>query len=95
MSGSDSSAPGNFERVRADFLKIDLQTALTFSGIALQTTDPAKKQRTTRTARRAYDVITRFLQRTSLTREDARLVAHNLEKLRYELRELGETLSPT
>jgi hypothetical protein len=49
MGGLDPSLLADFARVRVDFWKIDLQIALTFSGIALETADLAKKQRTTRT----------------------------------------------
>lgn len=93
MGTSDRVVFTHFRRVGSDFLKTDLQTGLIFSDIALQTTDVAKRQRTTQIARRAYDAISRFLPRIRLTREDARVVAHNLERLKYELLELGETFN--
>ena len=79
-------------RTTADFLKVDLQTALTFSGIALQHgTDSVKKERNRRNARRGYDTILRLLERVSLDDHDARHLKHNLRRLKTELQELGET----
>jgi len=79
-------------RVRVDFLKIDVATALTFSGIALQTQDPEKRQRNRRSARRAYDTILGLIHRVPLTLDDAQILARNLRRLKSELVRLGEVL---
>jgi len=81
----------DFTRVISDFVKIDLQTALRFSGIAIETTDTTKKKRPTLIARRAYDVMTRFLSKTHLGENDLRIVASGLERLKRERQQLGET----
>jgi uncharacterized coiled-coil DUF342 family protein len=94
MSGTDLDTLAKMAQVRRDFLKVDLQMALTFTQIALQTADPARKQRAIRSARKAYLAITRFLPETSLTPEDAGKVASNLERLKHELQALGEVLEP-
>ena len=47
-------------RLRANFLQIDSEIALTFSGMALEASDREKKRRTTLTARKAYDTIMRM-----------------------------------
>ena len=79
-------------QANTDFLKVDVQTALTFTGIALQTTDPVKRQRNQRSARNAYDTVLRLLSKVEISESDARILGSNLERLKSELRELGETL---
>src|SRR5215469_5262052 len=44
-------------RLRANFLQIDSEIALTFSDIAMHASDHEKRKRTAQTARRAYDTI--------------------------------------
>jgi len=47
-------------RVAADFLRIDSELALTFSGIALATVDEETRSRTNTAACRAYKTIARL-----------------------------------
>lgn len=79
-------------KANTEFLRLDLQTALTFTGLALNTDDPAKKDRNQRAARRAYDTILRFMQRVTLTEDEARFFEENLPRLKGELITLGEVL---
>lgn len=76
--------------VRADFLRIDSQIALTFCGIALATDDWEKRTRTTRLARRAYDTIIRLRLNIELTNVEADKLDRNLQRLKSELTTLGE-----
>jgi hypothetical protein len=77
----------------ADFLRIDSQVGLTFSGIALTATDARTRTRTTNAARRAYDTIVRLRDSVVLTdAEDAHL-DHNMLRLERELRRLGEVFN--
>jgi hypothetical protein len=86
------SVSAQLNRTSTDFLKVDLETALTFSSIALQSLDdPIKRQRNRRNARRGYDVIVRLMVRVSLTEDDARHIDLNLQRLKRELQQLGET----
>jgi len=80
-----------FNRVGADFLKVDLDTALTFAAIASESRDPEKKQRNRRSARKAYDTVVRLRAKMDLSGSDARIIAAGLERLRWELAQLGET----
>ena len=79
-------------KVRKDFLQIDSQVALTFSSIALATSNEEKKRRTTLTARRAYDTITRLRNYIDLTDAESDALDRNLEQLKGELLRLGENL---
>jgi len=77
-------------RASADFLKIDLQTALTFLNSARNTTDFDRQKRNREAARRAYDTVARLMERVNLNERDARTIVVGLEQLRSELQELGE-----
>lgn len=74
-----------------DFLKVDVQTALTFCEIA-QSRDLTKRLRNRRHARQGYDTIVRLMDHVSLAEGDAQYLAENLEKLRAQLVNLGEVL---
>jgi len=77
-------------RTKVDFLKIDVETALTFAGIAMQAEDRVKKARNRQSARKAYDTVVRLMDRVDLSDEDAQLLARKLKRLRSELATLGE-----
>ena len=77
-------------KARRDFLQIDSQVALTFSGIALAASNEEKKRRTTRTARTAYDTIMRLRNSVDLTDAEKCKLDQNLEQLKSELLRLGE-----
>lgn len=75
-----------------NFLKIDLETALTFSQMALQTKDPVRKHRTTRAARRAYDTIVRLRGHVYPRQADSEFLSKNLRLLESDLLRLGEVV---
>jgi hypothetical protein len=86
------AAGAQLNRTSTDFLKVDLQTALTFSGIALQSADdPVKRQRNRKNARRGYDMIVRLVEKVSLTDDDVQYMTRNLHRLKTDLQQLGET----
>ncbi len=76
-------------RASAEFLKIDIQTALTFAKIARQTFDNPRKERSTFAAKRAYETILRLAKKIDMSRNDQRVVTEGLEQLRSELQALG------
>ena len=77
-------------RIRVDFLKLDVQLGLTFSGMALKTQDSEKRARTRRLGRKAYDTVLRLMDRVALTKEDDQSLALNLYRLKCDLVMLGE-----
>lgn len=79
-------------RLRANFLQIDSEVALTFSGIALQESKPEKRKRTTLTARKAYDTIMRLMKDTALSDADRDRLDANLRRLKGELQSLGQNV---
>jgi len=79
-----------FNKTRVNFLKVDLETALTFAGIAMRAENSMKKARNRRSARRAYDTVVRLIDSVDLPDEDAQLLARKLTRLKSELVSLGE-----
>lgn len=82
----------NANAASVNFLKIDVRTALTFSHIALTTADPARKLRTSRAARRAYESIIRLGRNVDLKPSDSKFLRDHMELLRADLVRLGEIL---
>jgi hypothetical protein len=74
----------------AEFLEIDVETALEFCKIARQTRDPRRKIRNRHHARHGYDTIVHLLDRVRLTNEQAHNLDEKLKILRTELVYLGE-----
>jgi len=79
-------------RLRADFLQIDSEIALTFSTIALGTSEQEKRRHMTRTARKAYDTVVRLREDTSLVGSDNDRLEANLKRLKSNLQRLGQRL---
>jgi hypothetical protein len=75
----------------AEFLQIDSEIALTFSALALQTADPSKKLRTSKTARIAYDTIVRLRKIVVLNEAQGTKLNTNLERLKSDLQMLGQS----
>ena len=78
-------------QLKADFLRIDSLVALTFSGIALGTSEPARKEHVTLTARKAYDTVMRLRPGVDLTSIENDKLDANMARLKTELRTLGQT----
>ena len=79
-------------RLRADFLQIDSQIALTFSGIALETTGEGKRRRMILAARRAFDTIMRLRKDVVLSDAEGDKLDFNLLRLKSELQFLGQSI---
>jgi len=86
------TAAGNrANKLVADFLQIDSEIALTLSGIALAASDPEKSERTTQTARRAYDTIARLRTNVELSHAEGDKLDANLQRLKKQLQTLGQS----
>jgi hypothetical protein len=77
-------------RYSAEFLKTDIEVALTFGSIARQSDDSAKRERNRQHARRGYDTIRRLLGRVKLSRDEEQVLSEKLMLLKSELECLGE-----
>jgi hypothetical protein len=80
------------DKVGADFLRIDSQVALTFSGIALAATDKETRRRALTVARKAHDTVLRLMNRFELTHSQREKLDSNLQRLQTELRSLGQII---
>jgi len=76
--------------LRANFLQIDSEVALTFASIALGARDQETRTHTTQTARKAYDTIMRLREGTYLTDAATVKLEANLRRLKSELQSLGQ-----
>ncbi len=75
-----------------EFIKIELKAGLTFSTIALQAKDTSKISRNTANARKAYEVLLRFIDRSMIGNEELAEIEQSLEKLKSNLIRLGEAV---
>jgi hypothetical protein len=74
-----------------EFLKIDLETALTFTNIALEHPDDIdRKTRNQARARQAYDFVIERQKSLQISDTDAAEIAEKLKELKLALTQLGE-----
>lgn len=78
-------------KLRADFLQIDCDIAMTFVSIALEAKDDEKRTRTTRVAREAYDTIVRMKRNTEMGDAERDELDANLRRLEGRLKTLGQS----
>jgi hypothetical protein len=77
-------------RASAQFLKVDLETALTFVKIAQETNDQSRRKRNIRSARKAYETVVKLSQKIEIPPEDTVTINEALQILRSELKSMGE-----
>lgn len=75
-----------------EFIRSELETGLTFTRIAHVADRGAKVTRNRANARKAYDAVLRFAPRVPQTAAESKAIEVKLEKLKAQLRELGEEL---
>jgi hypothetical protein len=73
-----------------DFLRSELSTGLTLTGIAQDSRDQARRNRNRTNARKAYDAVKRFVPRVPLLPDEIGEINSKLEQLRSNLQRLGE-----
>ena len=84
------ASEARLNQTSADFLKVDMETALTFCEIARDTEDPKKRLRNRQHARVGYDTIRRLIDKVTLTQVETREMDRKMEMLRSQLQALGE-----
>jgi hypothetical protein len=80
-----------FNRLKAEFIKTDLDVALTLAEIARQTPDSEKAARNQRNARKAYDAVLWYIGRAILTNFEQEYFIRKLASLKSSLVILGES----
>jgi hypothetical protein len=78
-------------KLKVDFIKTDLDTALTVVQIARQTNEREKAIRNQQNARKAYDAVLRYMGSASLGRSDRGNMMRKLSILKSALLSLGES----
>jgi hypothetical protein len=74
------------------FLRSELETGLTLARIARSSTRADKRNRNLLNARRAYEAVLRFMPGVILTTSQSRDLKNKLERLKKDLRTLGEDI---
>jgi nucleoside phosphorylase len=74
------------------FLRTELETGLTLARIARTAKQADKRNRNLLNARKAYEAVLRFMTGVILTTNQSRELKNELERLKKELRTLGENV---
>ncbi len=90
----DAPHVGDWRRVSAEFIMLDLEVAFTFLDIARTSRVAETRRRNQKSARRAYDAVLRFLPRflPALSAAERRATENKLGELKNRLEQLGENL---
>jgi hypothetical protein len=72
------------------FLLTDLQIGITFAKMAMESSKEEIRTKTTRKARRAYDIVLRFLSTVGLKQAEEKEIGEELASLKLVLQSLGE-----
>src|SRR5262249_18222888 len=87
-----TAAGKQLNATNADFLRIDVQTALTFSELALGTDNEEKKERNRKNARKAYDTILHLWNNVTFTPSQEVYMHEMMSRLKNDLALLDENL---
>jgi len=74
------------------FLRSELHTGFTLTGIARDSRDRARAERNRANARKAYDAVLRFAPKAGLSPDETAEIKSKLAQLRSELQHLGEEI---
>ena len=75
-----------------EFLRTEVRTGLTLSGIARRSGDKSRVDRNRVNARKAHDALLHFIPKVPLTSEEAGEINVKLAQLKSELRLVGEDI---
>lgn len=78
-----------------EFIRTELETAITFASVALDSGTEQKRQRNRKNARKAYDTALRFWRDDAFGQQPAPYgLLDRLGRCRHLLLQLGETIEP-
>lgn len=75
-----------------EFLRVEVETASTFAGIASDAQDSEKRLRNVQNARRGYDTLLHFMGTLPLSQEERAEMHTKVSELRVRLINLGENV---
>jgi hypothetical protein len=81
-----------FEDARAQFIRTEIETGLTFCGVACATSSPATRERNIENARKALETAGEILQKAMLSADDKNPWAERLMALSRSVEELDGSL---
>jgi hypothetical protein len=84
--------PAEMNQLGIDFIKTDLDVAATFVRTARESTNQEKTRRNTLNARKAYDAVSYYLKRITLTQVEQENIKTKLEWIKAALADLGEAV---
>lgn len=91
MTLPDPQLQRDINKNAAEFLCVDLDTALTFAQMASSSArNPEARLRNRKNARTAYDTVMRLKEKVTLSPEESALMGEKLDALKRILLELGE-----
>jgi hypothetical protein len=77
-----------FDDARAQFIRTEIETGLTFCRVACATSSPATRERNIKNARKALETAGEILQKAMLSANDKNLLAEGLMALSRSVEEL-------
>jgi len=80
------------EAISAEFVRIELELAITFCEMALATEDPDKRRRNLQNAHRAYEVACRFANRIQMNQGESFRSGPDVSSLRALLARVRQML---
>ena len=80
------------DKLKVDFIRTDLDVALSFAEIARQTDEREKAIRNQQNARKGYDAGFQFMSTAKITDFDREVIGVKLRRLKSALLDLGEAL---
>jgi len=90
LASTGRALSSKMNRTIAEFLRVDSEIALTFSGLALASNDPESKRRRAQTARKAYETIIHLKENIDLSDEQSDSLNATLQRLKSELQSIGQ-----
>jgi hypothetical protein len=84
-------AAEDLNKLKVDFIRTDLDIAVTFAQIASQTGESEKTIRSQRNARKGYDAVFLAISTAALTHFERENIRRKLESLKSALQKLGES----
>lgn len=79
-------------KLKVDFIRTDLDVALSFAEVAGQTDERKKTTRYQQNARKGYDAGVQFMSTADVTAFERELIGVKLRRLKWALLNLGEKL---
>lgn len=92
LSADLSQTGKRLNQTGKDFLRVDVETTITFATTALTTDNPEKKSRNIKNAKKAYYTIQQLSKRVTYTGSEQAYMSEMMARLKKDLEQLGESM---